>query len=383
MPVKIPPRGYYVYGHDIIMAVGSFYVSLYLRFGVGFADYFRSETLVQGGVLFAVIAAGVFLYMGLYRGVWRYASINDLAAITRAVTLVILIFMVAMFLWTRLENLPRSLVLINWFVLMAMLGGPRFLYRLFKDRRFDRYVDEQGLNQIPVLLAGAGDAAEEFVRSLNRTPNAGYRVVGIVSETAGRVGRNIHGIPVVGTTSQLSDVVAGLSKRGDAPQRLILSNEDMDGATIATLLDDCGRCGMTLARLPRLTEFKSGISDVTEVRPVAIEDLLGRPQNPLDRDAMQALIAGKRVLITGAGGSIGSELVRQVSDFGPSHLTLLDSSEFNLYAIDMETSMRHSDINRLAIIADVRDTDAITRCLKETAPELVFHAAALKHVPLV
>lgn len=383
MPLKVPPRGYIVYGHDIVMTMASFYVSVYLRFGAGFTDYFRSETLFQGGVLFALIGAGVFLYMGLYRGVWRYASINDLAAITRAVTLVILIFMVAMFLWTRLENLPRSLVLINWFVLMAMLGGPRFFYRLLKDRRFGSYVNDDGLAPIPVLLAGAGDAAEEFIRSLNRTQNAGYRVVGIVAETAGRVGRNIRGVPVIGTTGALPEAIDALGMLGDAPQRLILSDENMDGATIGKLLDDAGRCGMTLARLPRLTEFKSGIDDVTEVRPIAIEDLLGRPQNPLDRDAMQTLIEGKRVLITGAGGSIGSELMRQISDFGPAHLSLLDSSEFNLYSIDMEAAKRHPELARRAIIADVRDRDAIGRCIGDAAPELVFHAAALKHVPLV
>ncbi len=383
MSVRMPHRGYLVYSHDIAMAILSFYVSLYLRLGERFLTFFSIETLILGGALFGAIAAGVYLYLDLYRGVWRYASVNDLIAITRAVTLVILVFLLAMFLWSRLNNLPRSYLAINWFVLMAMLGGPRFLYRLAKDRRLDFHIEAVGVPRIPVLLAGAGDAAEEFIRSLNRASDANYRIVGIVSESPSRVGRNIHGIPVLGTMENVKNVISELDRNDEKPQRLILSKEDMGGTKVRGLLDAATESGMTLARLPRLTEFKSGLADATEVRPVAIEDLLGRPQKPLDREAMAKLIKDKKVLITGAGGSIGSELVRQVSDFSPTELTMIDSSEFNLYSIDMEMADRHPELNRRAIISDVRDRHAITRLVKEVAPELVFHAAALKHVPLV
>ncbi len=383
MAARFPRRGYYVYGHDIFMATASLYVSLYLRLGENFVNYFADNTLIVAGLVFGLIAAGVFHYRGLYRGVWRYASINDLIAITRAVTLVILLFLAVMFLWSRLHNLPRSLVVINWFVLMAMLGGPRFLYRLFKDRRFDLALDDENHRRIPVLLAGAGDAAEEFIRSLARASNASYRVVGILSESAGRVGRNIHGVSVLGTTADLAAVVARLAADGEPPQRLILTKEKLDGVLVRTLLDDAGKAGLTLARLPSLTEFKSGDVDKTEIRPIDVEDLLGRPQKPLDRDAMRRMIEGKRVLVTGAGGSIGSELVRQISDFAPAMIGLLDSSEFALYGIDMETGERHPGLPRQALIGDVRDRRTITRTLAELAPQLVFHAAALKHVPLV
>lgn len=379
----MPHRGYLVYTHDIVMTVISFYASLYLRLGDRFLSFFPIDTLLMAGALFGAIAAGVYMYLDLYRGVWRYASINDLFAITRAVTLVILIFLLAMFLWSRLNNLPRSYLAINWFVLMALLGGPRFIYRLAKDRRIDLRLEDLGGPRIPVLLVGAGDAAEEFIRSLSRATDASYRIVGILSESEGRVGRNIHGVPVLGTMDNISNVIAALEKRGDAPQRLILSKENLDGARVRDLLEAATEAGMTLARLPRLTEFKSGPTDSNEVRPVAIEDLLGRPQTPLDRAAMAALIKGKRVLITGSGGSIGSELVRQVSDLEPGELVLVDSSEFNLYTIDMETGNRHPDLARRAIIADVRDGQAIERLFEDARPELVFHAAALKHVPLV
>ncbi|HER25701.1 MAG TPA: polysaccharide biosynthesis protein [Rhodospirillales bacterium] len=383
MTAKFPRRGYYVYAHDVLQATASLYVSLYLRLGTGFVDYFPDNTLIVAGFLFAIISAVVFHYRGLYRGVWRYASINDLTAITRAVTLVILLFLAVMFLWSRLDALPRSLVIINWFVLMAMLGGPRFLYRLFKDRRFDLALDDDTHRRIPVLLAGAGDAAEEFIRSLGRSSNASYRVAGILSESQGRVGRNIRGVMVLGTTADLAHVVDQLSQDGDPPQRLILTKQKLDGVLVRTLLDDAARAGLTLARLPSLTEFKSGEADSTEIRPIDIEDLLGRPQKPLDRQGMRAMIEGKRVLVTGAGGSIGSELVRQITDFAPAHLSLLDSSEFALYSIDLETGERHPGLNRQALIADVRDRGSVARIMADLAPQLVFHAAALKHVPLV
>ena len=379
---RIPPRGLVVFAHDIVMAAASFLLALYLRQTDVF-QYYPVERLVQWTGMFTVIAAGAFLTMGLYRGVWRYASLNDLMAITRAVTVVVLVFAVVMFLLTRLHAFPRAVLLINWFTLMALLGGPRFLYRLIKDHRIELTYEDEAHPRIPVLLVGAGDGAELFIRSLNRQHETSYRVVGIVSQNTGRVGRLIHGIHVLGTVDDLPAVVERLAGDDNRPQRLVITEPGMDGAHIRELVEIAGGLGMTLARLPRLTDFKHGAVDKVEPRPVAVEDLLGRPQVPLDRDAMRDLIKGRRVLVTGAGGSIGSELVRQISDFGPAELVLAESSEFNLYSIDLEMAGRHPELPRQALIADVRDRERIMAVFAERRPELVFHAAALKHVPLV
>ena len=377
---RIPSRAHVVYAHDIVMAAASFVLSLYLR---TWDANFRVPTdlVIQGTVVFTVIAAAVFWFMGLYRGVWRYASMNDLLAITRSVSIAILVFLLVMFLWTRLDQVPRSVVVINWFVLMALLGGPRFLYRLVKDRRFDFHLERENGPRIPVLLVGAGDGTEMFIRALARDRQDNYRVVGIVAEKPSRVGHQIHGIDVMGTTGELASVVERLAK--DRPQRLILTHDGMDGTRVRALLDQAEALGMTLARLPRLTDFKSGIGEKVEVKPVAIEDLLGRPQTPLDRHAMEALIEGRRVLVTGAGGSIGGELVRQITDLNPAVAALLDNSEHNLYTIGMEASDRHHGLETRAFIADVRDGAVMERLFAGFRPDLVFHAAALKHVPLV
>ncbi len=379
---RISGRGLIAYAHDIVMAGISFALALYLRLGESFF-YYSTERMIQAGILFTVICAAVFWFSGLYRGVWRYASINDMWAITRAVTLAVLLFLLVMFLWTRFQDMPRSVLPINWFVLMALLGGPRFFFRMIKDRRFS-FADETGNDQrIAVLLVGAGDGAELFIRALGRTRDSNYRAVGIVSERPDRVGRQIHGIDVIGTTGDIAGAVKELGAAGIRPQRLVLTNDNMPGARVRALLEQADELGMTLARLPRLTDFKSGIADEIDVKPVAVEDLLGRPQTPLDRDAMGRLIEGKRVLVTGAGGSIGSEMIRQIGDFAPAHIGLLDNAEHALYTVDMETAERRPDLPRYSVIADVRDRGRLGQVFADFRPQLVFHAAALKHVPLV
>jgi FlaA1/EpsC-like NDP-sugar epimerase len=381
--LKIYNRANIAFFHDVIMASLSFVIALFLRLGSDI-EFYPTDQLVLGTGLFTGVAAIVFRAMRMYRGVWRYASLNDLLNITKSASLVILIFLVLLFLTTRLEDLPRSLPFINWFVLIALLGGPRFLYRLFKDRRLEFKLERNTHQRIPVLLVGAGDSAELFIRDLARS-DANYRVAGIVSGTEARVGRDIHGVEILGTIEQIPVVFKDLSILGPPPQRLIVTSERIEGLEIRSLLDTADTLGMTLARLPALTDFKQGVGSGNEiaVRPIDVEDLLGRPQTALDRAAMEKLILGKRVLITGAGGSIGSELVRQISDLAPAAIALVENSEFNLYSIDMELSKRHPNLEREALIGDIRDRLRIDRILAETKPELVFHAAALKHVPMV
>lgn len=383
--MRIPSlRAFLVYLHDLVMTGVAFVAALYLRVGMQAFDEF-GEALRLGAPIMVLIAAVVFVTLGLYRGIWRYASIPDLAQLIRAVTVSVLIFVLVMFLLTRLHALPRSLPPILWLVEIVLLGGPRFAYRLLKDRRLGLRDNLSGVPRIPVLLLGVGDAAELFIRSVGRGTSP-YRVVGILDDKNRRTGQAVRGIPVLGGTDDIRHIVELLEHKGERPQRLILTKgtNEVRGADVRTLLDEAENLGLTLARLPSLTEFKSALdSGNIEVHPIAIEDLLGRPQAVLDRAAIGGLVAGRRVLVTGAGGTIGSELVRQIAALEPSDLVLMDAGEYNLYSIDMEIRERFPDLVVHSVLADVRDRERMFRLFQTHRPTMVFHAAALKHVPLV
>jgi len=380
VPIRIHPA-HIALIHDIVMSAIAFVAAVVLRMGLAAFDEVP-QVLLLGTAVFCAVAALVFRWTGLYRGVWRYASLDDTIAIVKAVSLAVLVFVACLFLVTRLDALPRSTPVILWFVLIALLAVPRFAYRVLKDRHFSQLLRRTAeARKVPVLLIGAGDEADLFIREMARSATGSYRPVGIVDDKPRRVGRSIRGVPVLGAIEEIPELVRQLARNHVAPQRLILTKEHIDADQVQRLFEISEALALPLARLPRLTDFKRG-SERLDVRPIAIEDLLGRPQTPLDRPAMAALIAGRRVLVTGAGGTIGGELARQVAALGPASLALLDSAEFALYAIDLELAEQFPELPRHAVLGDVRDGRQIAGLLAALRPELVFHAAALKHVPM-
>lgn len=370
-----------VIGHDLAMAALSFVLAQLLRRGWENFLLFSGPYLLEGTLIFTAVCGGVFWYLGVHRGEWRYASLTDLVRITKAVSLAVLVFLPLMFLVTRLETFPRSALAINWFVLLALLGGSRFGYRLMRYGTLGGAFDRAGGRRIPVLLVGAGDEAEAFIREMARQPEASYRVVGLIDDDPRRAGGYIHGLRILGQTAGLAEIVAKLRKKGERPQRLVISNDDYRGERLSALLESAERLGMTVGRLPKLTDFRSHDGGI-ETRPIALEDLLGRPQTVLDRQAMRRLVHGKRVLVTGAGGTIGSELVRQIAAYRPAAIALFDLAEHNLYQIDLELAETFPELPREALLGDVRDRARLDQVFRRLRPELVFHAAALKHVPL-
>jgi len=373
-------RARIAYLHDLVMAAASFPAALYVRTGQDFS-YYTQNYLLEGTIVFTLVAAIAFRWSRMYRGVWRYASIDDLMTITKAVTIAILAFLPLLFVMTRLELFPRSVPLIQWFLLLGMLGGPRFLYRVVKDRRFDRIAASVGYRRIPVLLVGAGDEAELFLRELKRDRDAIYTVVGIVDEKGSRVGRDIHGVSVIGGLDRLEEFITG-DALAATPEKLIITKDRLDGMLVRSVMEVATANGLTVSRLPKLSELKAGEA-ATDTRPIAVEDLLGRPQVPLDREAISKMIEGRRVLITGAGGTIGSELARQIAAQSPAAIGLLDISEYLLYEIDTEMSSLAPQTERTAILGDVKDRERVESAFVDFRPDIVFHAAALKHVPMV
>lgn len=359
------------------LAVG---VAFYLRLGT--AIFGQVETVPEQAAIYAGLAFIVYLATGLYRHVWAYVSFADGVNIVRSATAVTLLFVPLMFMVTRLEAVPRSVPVISWFVLVAFLASPRLFYRLIKDRRFGFVGPAQAAKE-PVLLIGAGDEAAHFIRATQQNADSPYRVVGLVTATPARVGQIIHGIEVLGLERDIEAIVTSLTARDRKPNRLILARPEAKADAIQHLLQFTQTAGCSVARLPSSTDVRAYDEPDFAPRPIALEDLLGRPAKSLDRVAMQQLIDGKRVLVTGAGGSIGSELVRQVAAANPVSLCLLDHAEFNLYSIELEVREHWPDLPARPILADVRDQVRIAGVFDSENPDIVFHTAALKHVPMV
>ena len=376
-------RALLAFAHDVAMAALSLVASLYLRIGNDILDYEPKLTAIYVAG-FTLIAAGVFLLTGLYRGIWRFASLPDLFNITRAVSLTVLVFLPVMFVLTRLETFPRSILLIDWFVLIALLGGPRLAYRLFKDRGLDHILERVKHQSVPVLLISAKEGADTFIREMKRDPRAVYHVVGVLADTPSRVGREIYRVPILGTIDSLETVVEHLDRRGKRPQKLLITAQNLPGEQVRQLLDRADALAIPLARLPRLTDFQRNLDNPERaLEPIALEDLLGRSQAVLDRDGMAQLIQSRRVLVTGAGGTIGAELARQIAAFFPGRLVLVDNSEFALYGIEMELRERFPALTMVPLLRDVRERAEVDEVMGAEKPEIVFHAAALKHLLMV
>jgi O-antigen biosynthesis protein WbqV len=372
------PRHLFVLAHDAGMAAFSFAFALYLRLSM---TMFHQPLWYEGAIGFALILLAVELYSRIYRRVWRYTSLGDLVALVQVASVALLLFYLAMFQITRLESFPRSVFFIHWMTLMVCLAGSRILWRLRHDRALlDRLLGRAGA-RVPVLLVGATPQAELFIRESERNANFPYRAVGIVDNDQSQHGREIHHVRVYGSLAEVPYILKKLERKKRKPQRMILTDPLMDAVAIEALLMIGEAQQITLARLPGLTELRDG-NRAYEVQPVAVEDILGRPMALLDKPAMQSFITGTRVMVTGAGGSIGSELVRQIAAYKPAQIILYELSEYLLYEMDQELARIAPELPRAAVLGDVRNPEQLARVMRHFSPEILFHAAAIKHVPL-
>jgi len=366
------------FAYDLAMAVLALLVGLILR--LGSLDGLDSYSLFVGGLIPFAFAAGTsFLIMRTYRTSWRHASTADLINIFYTVGLAVLIYLLVSFVTTRLELIPRTSVIMATIVLFLLMAGSRLAYRLFREERLFSMRRPMIPGQVPILIVGGGMDAEIFLRSLDGA--AHYYAVGVVDRDARTA--QLRGVPVLGTIRDAAAVVEGFADAGDRPRKLVIVDRMLPVEELDRLVEIANRLGVALARVPDPTLLRPGVHEESVLQPISVEDLLGRPQIVLDPTPVHELVARRRVLITGAGGSIGSEIVRQVCAIGPAAVCLLDASEFALYTIDAEVAALQPALDRSARIVDVRHRGAVEGCFAEFRPDIVFHAAALKHVPLV
>ncbi len=312
-----------------MMAAFSYVVARGILFGLKlpFTAY-----LGFGLVLFVAICSGVFVAMKLYNGLWRYASLQDLLAIIMGAALSSLLFFPYVVLTSHHLMVGMRGLFLNWLLLIVFLGGPRFFYRIFKDKvLYPLWMDAE--RRIPVILIGLNDNSELFIREISRRNLWCYHVVGVVDLNAQHKGSTIHLAPIIGGMEAIEKVIEHVGKKGMRPQKLIVTDEHLSIKDLKQLWKIANDHGLSMAKLPKLAELANFQSESAVVRPIALEDLLGRPQVVLDDSSIAELIKGKAILVTGAGGTIGSELCRQVSRYKPSILVMLDNSEYNLYVI--------------------------------------------------
>jgi FlaA1/EpsC-like NDP-sugar epimerase len=364
--------------HDVAIAALAYVVSLYLRLG-HFEWSARGPWLEQTAV-FALVCGAACWVVGVYKGMWRYVSVRDLWIIVKAATAAIVLYLPISFLITRLEGMPRSVPGVVWFVLIAFLVAPRLFVRLVKEGRLNSKWFSNTPERVNVLVVGAGDEAESFIRASLQDPQSPYRVVGALDHKENSVGRVIHNVSVLAPMRDLTRVVKELRMKRETPRRLVISRAASRAADFDSFLAQAQALGLKISRLPNPTELQSlGQRDLPSID---LGDLLGRPETSLDKQAIANFVHGKCVLITGAGGTIGSELSRQIAALRPAKLILVENSEFNLYAIELALKEAHENLDVSAFIADVRESTRIMRIFEEHRPNVIFHAAALKHVPM-
>lgn len=327
--------------------------------------------------LLLVVRLVVFVSMGLYRGMWRFTGVRDLIRIIQAVTLGTVLSVALIFMASRLLEYPRSIFIIDWFVVVVFLGGSRFAYRLYHEGWFKPFVINQSEAK-HVLIVGAGRAGEMILREILGNYRLDYTPIGFVDDDRKKRKRTIHGFPVLGNTRDIPSLVRQYNIK-----EVFLAVPTASGAAKRRIMLTCKGAGVRSKTLPAVGELLNGSVKVSALREFQIEDLLGRDPARLDTAAIREYLRDKAVIITGAGGSIGSELCRQVAKFSPKQLILFERSEYNLYQIHMNLLELFPDLEIHAVIGDVLNRHRVEQTLARFMPQVVFHAAAYKHVPLM
>ena len=361
-----------VFVFDLLAALAAWCGGFWLRFNFEWpADF--AATIWLGAVLLLPAHALMCYFAGLYRGLWVFASLPDLKRVLKAVAGSLLAVMAFSLLWQPQPVVPRSLLaLYPMLLLMAMAGG-RVAYRMWKEHRLFGALAAQGK---PVIVIGAGRAAAMLLRDVERSPD--WRVVGLLDDNASKWGRELGGVRVLGAVDALPDLAQELKAR-----HVILAIPSARPELRRKLADLCGQAGLQLLTVPALEDILSGKLSVNSIRRVEIEDLLGRETVSIDTRCVISLLQGKTVLVSGAGGSIGAELCRQIAHFGPAQLILFELNEYALYTIEQWFARHHPDIRVLPLAGDVKDRVRLEEVFAEHRPQVVFHAAAYKHVPLM
>ena len=357
--------------HDTCWVPVSLLLAFLLRFNL---EAIPASQLALFWILLSIaipVQITMFHYFGLYRGIWKFASVPDLVRILQAALIGAAITFLILFIWQRLENVPRSVIVLYPVLLIAGLAIPRLFYRWLKDRRIG-LASKRGKR---ALIVGAGRAGELLIRDLLKDDQ--YQPVAFLDDSRKKHGLDIHGVRVVAGIEAFEEQVKALDI-----EIVLLAIPTASPTLMRSLVDKSLAFKIPCRTLPSLSELADGKVEVGALREIRLEDLLGRDEIRLDDLQVREFLKGKRVLITGAGGSIGSEFCRQVAEYQPERLIMVDHGEYNLYQIDGEMRTARDGLV-VSLLGDIRDEARMRWIFEHYQPQVVFNAAAYKHVPLV
>lgn len=362
-----------IFVHDLCMIPLSWLGAYWLRFNLShIPDKFWYSAFLFLPYVIAV-QVSFFWFFGLHRGVWRFSSMPDLIRITKSILLGILFISLSLFLFNRLDGVPRSVVPLYIFLMILLLCVPRFTYRFWKEK----LLYESGGGQ-RALIVGAGAAGEMLVRDLLSNHHSGYIPIAFVDDAKNKRRREIRGIRVFGSISQIPELIEQLNI-----EILLIAIPSAKDAEMRRIVEICEACRVSFQTLPSVKELLSNQISQGFLRDVSIGDILGREPVKLDWKGIRKHLHNQVVLVTGGGGSIGSELCKQLAAINPSRLIIFDQSEFNLYTVHSELVKIFPQLTIEAVLGDVADVLTVNNTIKKYAPDVIFHAASYKHVPLL
>lgn len=359
--------------HDMLMIPVAWFGAYWLRFNLGEIPKEFLGNAIKFFLVFFIIQTASYLYFKHYRGLWRYTSVSDLSRIIKAIAFATIISLtVVIFIW-RMDLVPRSVFPLYIVLLIGLLAAPRIIVRWFGENKSWKHADGKR-----VLVIGAGKAGEMLLRDLLGASGGDYYPVGIVDDDVRKQKKEIHGVRVIGNIDSIGKIAAD-----NQVELAIMAIPSANTREMRRIIEECEKASLSVRTLPRLQDIVSGDATISTLKEVSIEDLLGRDPVQLDWSAINRQISGKTIAVSGGGGSIGSELCRQIASMGPFKLVLIDNSEFNLYRIDLELRKSFPTLDIVSVLMDVTDSAGITSLLNEHKPDVIFHAAAYKHVPML
>lgn len=371
--VRVGVRRTFIMGVHVLLWTAAYLLAFGLRFDFNLQHQYVGQMWPWFPILLGLRVA-VFWFVGLFRGMWKYSGARDLRLILMATTGSTLLFLAT--LAALFQAFPRSVITIEWLLAVMLVGGARFAYRTLSADR--RPLPEKDTKPVRALIVGAGDAGELLLREIQRNQAGRYAVVGFVDDDPLKHHSHIHGVKVQGGVNRLPALVADHDI-----DEVVIAVPTATGAQMRRIVEHCKASGARFKTIPGIDQLIDGRVSMNQVRDVAIEDLLGRDPVELDMAVISAAMQGHAVMVTGAGGSIGSELCRQVCRFSPAVLLLVERTENALFHVHRELLANHPGMHMVPLIADVGDRVRMQEIFGSHRPTVVFHAAAHKHVPMM